>query len=103
MKILPQTYAVKALILAAQEALELLPLGVEKACLEGALKEFEDCTVLTSWHIVDVAERRPDLTPDECREVLADMYRGHGCNEYDWEFLEICADCIKPRPAEEDL
>jgi hypothetical protein len=56
-------------------------------------------TISISWHIDDVKQERPDLTDEQCREVLADCKERHyaiiGLN---WGVIRIVADDFFPEP-----
>jgi hypothetical protein len=55
-----------------------------------------DCIEI-SWH--DVAEIRPDLTADQCREVLQKALSRHDAGiGITWDVLEIHANDLFPLP-----
>ena len=57
-------------------------------------------SISITWHIDDVAELRPDLTPDQCREVLAQTLRRHDADlGISWDILKIHADDLFPQKA----
>ncbi len=53
------------------------------------------------WHIDDVKEVRPDLTDDQCWQVLERVGSKHDCTVgIDWEVIRIAADLLYPEPDE---
>lgn len=61
----------------------------------------QDIIVLT-WHIDDVREIRPDLSDEQCRDVLRECERRHDTEiGINWDVLRTCAEDCFPE-AEED-
>lgn len=60
-----------------------------------ASDDTQDRIVLT-WHIDDVREVRPDLTDEQCREVLRQCERRHDAGiGINWDVLRThAADCF---------
>ncbi|MGP8268402.1 MAG: hypothetical protein ACLQOQ_20885 [Beijerinckiaceae bacterium] len=57
--------------------------------------------IAISWHIDDVREIRPDLTDEQCREVLQQAERRHDASVgINWEVLAIHADDLFPNESE---
>jgi hypothetical protein len=53
------------------------------------------------WHIDDVKEVRPDLTDDQCRQVMLDHIKNHDANlGINWETIRIWARELFPEPDE---
>jgi hypothetical protein len=53
------------------------------------------------WHIDDVKEVRPDLTDDQCREVLQECQQNHDAGiGIHWDIIRFCADDLYPEPEE---
>ena len=53
--------------------------------------------IAVSWHIDDVREVRPDLTDDQCREVLAQAKHRHDAEiGINWDVLDAHADYLFP-------
>lgn len=49
------------------------------------------------WHIDDVKEIRPDLTPEQCMEVLSQCEDKHDANiGINWDVLRFHADNLFP-------
>lgn len=66
------------------------------ACARALASEPAD-DITISWHIDDVHEVRPDLTADQCREVLQQAERRHDAGiGITWDVLEIHADHLFP-------
>jgi len=54
------------------------------------------------WSLEDVQEIRPDLSDDECMEVLGFAENKHDASiGINWDTLEIWADYLYPRNREE--
>ena len=54
------------------------------------------------WSLEDVQEIRPDLSDDECMEVLGFAEKKHDASiGINWDTLEIWADYLYPRNREE--
>ena len=65
-----------------------------------AATEFAE-EIAISWHIDDVREIRPDLTDEQCREVLQQAERRHDASVgINWEVLAIHADDLFPKESE---
>lgn len=61
-------------------------------------EELPDSISIT-WSIDDVQEVRPDLTKDQCREVLAAVGDRHDATlGVNWDTLSIIADQLYPEP-----
>ena len=53
------------------------------------------------WHIDDVKEVRPDLTDDQCKDVLQECRRRHDAGiGITWDVLRYHADDLFPAPQE---
>jgi len=53
----------------------------------------------SSWHVDDILCRRPDLTIDQCREVLRTLDRYHDATiGINWDVIDFCADDCYPAP-----
>jgi len=53
------------------------------------------------WCIADVKDIRPDLSEDECMEVLGYQERKHDASMgVSWDTLEWCADYLFPKREE---
>jgi len=51
------------------------------------------------WSIEDVQDLRPDLTEEQCFQVLLDVEHHHDCDQgVCWETLRITADLLFPEP-----
>jgi len=60
-------------------------------------------SIVVLWHTDDVQSIRPDLTPDQCMEVLRRAERNHDAeNGINWGVLEYWADEIFPVEEEEE-
>lgn len=59
-----------------------------------------DCDDLWSlWQVEDVRGQRPDLTDDQCREVLRQIERGHDATiGINWDVIDAVADILYPEP-----
>lgn len=68
-----------------QQAVELL---------REELRNRTDCDYLySSWHVDDILWRRPDLTVDQCREVLRHIDRHWDASTgINWDVIDYCAD-----------
>jgi hypothetical protein len=65
-----------------------------------ASTEFAD-EITISWHIDDVREIRPDLTDEQCREVLQQAEHRHDASVgINWDVLAIHADDLFPKESE---
>ena len=54
--------------------------------------------IATLWHIDDVQEVRPDLTPEQCIEVLKECERQHDATiGINWDVLIFHADELFPQ------
>ncbi len=57
--------------------------------------------ITISWHIDDVREIRPDLTAEQCREVLQQAERRHDASVgINWDVLAIHADDLFPKESD---
>ena len=57
--------------------------------------------IAITWHIDDVKEIRPDLTDEQCREVLQQADRRHDASVgINWDVLAIHADDLFPKESE---
>jgi hypothetical protein len=57
--------------------------------------------IAISWHIDDVREIRPDLTDEQCREVLQQAERRHDASVgINWDVLAIHAEDLFPKESE---
>jgi hypothetical protein len=55
--------------------------------------------VAVIWGSEDILAVRPDLTDDQAWAVLKECDRRHDCTEgFTWDFIEIIADDLFPRP-----
>ena len=62
--------------------------------------DMHDCIIIL-WHIDDVREIRPDLTGDQCREVLRQCEDRHDCEiGINWDVLRIVAGDLFPHTGE---
>lgn len=59
-----------------------------------------DSDVICSiWQVEDVQERRPDLTVEQCREVLRSIERHHNAEiGINWDVIDAVADFLFPEP-----
>lgn len=64
------------------------------------LSRRQDCGVLWSlWQVEDVRSQRPDLTDDQCRDVLRVIDRRHDANiGINWDVIDVVADMLYPEP-----
>ena len=59
-------------------------------------------TITISWGIEDVRGERPDLTPEQCREVLHQCKRKHDANiGICWDVIRCHAEELFPEPENE--
>ncbi len=57
--------------------------------------------VASLWHVTDVAEVRPDLTPEQCMKVLKLCERVHDAEiGINWDVLSYHADNLFPKGGE---
>jgi hypothetical protein len=57
--------------------------------------------IATFWHTVDVQILRPDLTDDQCMEVLLECEQSHDAGiGINWHVIELCAEELFPEPPE---
>lgn len=55
--------------------------------------------IFSDWHINDIREQRPDLTDDQCREVLRNLEENHDANiGINWDVIDIAAGILYPEP-----
>lgn len=55
--------------------------------------------IFSAWHVDDIREQRPDLTDDQCREVLHNLERNHDANlGINWEVIDSVAGMLYPEP-----
>lgn len=61
----------------------------------GAPDNMHDCIIIV-WHINDVRELRPELTDDQCREVLRRCDARHDAGiGIDWNIIqEVAEECF---------
>ena len=63
----------------------------------------ETNSIAIVWSISDVKEQRPDLSDDECMEVLEYQERKHDASMgVSWDTLEWCAEHLFPIDKEND-
>jgi len=63
----------------------------------------ETNSIAIIWCIDDVKEQRPDLSDDECMEVLEYQERKHDASMgVSWDTLEWCAEHLFPIDKEND-
>ncbi len=68
--------------------------------IRSELSSRPDCDDLWSlWQVEDVRDQRPDLTDDQCREVLHQIERGHDATiGINWDVIDAVADMLYPEP-----
>jgi hypothetical protein len=55
--------------------------------------------IFSAWHVDDVLSERPDLTEEQCREVLRNLERNHDANiGINWEVIDTVAAILYPAP-----
>lgn len=55
--------------------------------------------IFSAWHVDDVRSERPDLTKEQCREVLRNLKRNHDANiGINWEVINVVAAILYPAP-----
>ena len=68
--------------------------------LRHELESRPDCNQLfTLWQVDDVRGQRPDLTEEQCRQVLCAIKRGHDATiGINWDVIDAVADILYPEP-----
>ena len=68
--------------------------------IRSELSSRSDCDDLWSlWQVEDVRGQRPDLTDDQCRDVLRVIDRRHDANiGINWDVIDVVADMLYPEP-----
>jgi hypothetical protein len=75
--------------------------AIANARLVDASSPVSDDEIAITWHIDDVKEIRPDLTDEQCREVLQQADRRHDASVgINWDVLAIHADDLFPKESE---
>lgn len=76
-----------------------LPALTEYAELIGPNQQKHPACIQIIWHWEDVQWRRPDLTLDQCCEVLSRLKRQHDATiGINWDVIDIVAACEFPEP-----
>lgn len=61
-----------------------------------------DC-IYMGWCVEDIQQQRPDLTVDQCREVLRTLSRRHDAQVgINWTVIDIIADDLYPSPEDDE-
>lgn len=55
--------------------------------------------IFSVWQVADVQELRPDLTEDQCREILRSIERNHDAGiGINWHVIDDVAEMLFPEP-----
>ena len=98
----PQKQSLKAVIEHLRKTGQSNSLSDELAEHVRVLSQYEaslkDCAI-DVWHVEDVKSRRPDLSGEQCREVLRDLVKNHDAEiGINWDTIDYAADARYAEP-----